>query len=138
VRLIAIALTAVLLTLAAIHIYWALRGVGTTASIPTRSDGTPVLRPGRVATFAVAIALSVAALLIATRAGLMHAKLPEQLIDLGTWAVAAAFALRAVGDFHYVGLFKRVRDTPFARWDTRLFTPLCALIATGTAVVAMS
>lgn len=137
-RPIAIALTLGLLLLAAIHVFWTIRGVGTSASIPTRPDGTPVIRPGRTATFAVAIALSVAALLIATRAGLTNVQLPRQLIDLGTWGVAAAFALRTVGDFRYAGLFKRVQNTPFAHWDTRLFTPLCALIAIGTAVVAMS
>ncbi len=137
-RVIAVVLTAVLLGLAAIHVYWTLRGVGTSASIPTRPDGTPVIRPGRAATFAVAIALSLAALLIAARAGLIHRLLPPRLIELGAWGVAAAFALRAVGDFRYAGLFKHIRDTPFARWDTGLFTPLCVLIAIGAAVVAMA
>ena len=92
----------------------------------------------RATTFAVAIALRFAALLIAARATLVHLQLTPLLFDLGAWAVAAAFALRTVGDLRYAGLFKRVRNTPFARWDTRLFTPLCALIAIGAAVVAMS
>lgn len=92
----------------------------------------------RAATFVVAIALSFAALLIATRAGLAHVRLPPPLVEFGPWGVAAAFALRTLGDFRYAGLFRRVRNTPFARWDTRLFTPLCALIAIGAAVVAMS
>ncbi|NRF91294.1 DUF3995 domain-containing protein [Paenibacillus frigoriresistens] len=30
-----------------------------------------------------------------------------------------------MGDFKYVGLFKRVKQTRFATYDTFLFTPLC-------------
>jgi len=37
-----------------------------------------------------------------------------------------------------VGLFKRVQRTMFARWDSRLFTPLCIAIAVGSGVVAAS
>jgi hypothetical protein len=44
----------------------------------------------------------------------------------GAGALAAGvFAARTIGDFHLTGLFKRVRDTPFARWDDLLYTPLC-------------
>jgi hypothetical protein len=46
------------------------------------------------------------------------------------------FALRTIGEFRYVGLFKRVHSTPFARWDSRLFTPLSAAIAAAAVVVA--
>jgi hypothetical protein len=45
--------------------------------------------------------------------------------------------LRAIGDFRLVGVFKRIRGTPFAWWDSRLFVPLCCFIALGTAVVAL-
>ena len=43
--------------------------------------------------------------------------------------MAAVFALRAVGDFRCVGFFKRVKDTPFAVWDSRLFSPLCGILS---------
>ena len=29
------------------------------------------------------------------------------------------------------------RGTPFARWDSRLFTPLCLAIALGSGIVAL-
>ena len=130
--------TLVVLSLAAVHVYWAVRGVGTTAGIPSRADGTPVFRPGRVATFAVALALGLAATLVAGRAQFLDVGLPPLLLRVGTWVVAVAFAARTVGEFRYVGLFKRVRGTPFARWDSWLFTPLCAAIAIATVVVARS
>jgi hypothetical protein len=49
-----------------------------------------------------------------------------------------AFLLRAVGEFRLVGLFKRIRGTAFARWDTWLFSPLCLLIALAFFFVAAS
>jgi hypothetical protein len=131
-----IGLTLVLITLAALHVVWAIRGVGTTNAIPSRPDGTPVFRPGRIATLGVAIALTVAALLVAGRARLADTGLSPVILHVGVWGVAAAFALRTIGEFRYVGLFKRVRGTSFAQWDTRLFTPLCAAIAIAAALVA--
>jgi hypothetical protein len=131
-------LTLVLLSLAAVHVYWAVRGVGTTAGVPSRRDGTPVFRPGRIATLGVAAALSIAALLVAGRAQLVDVAFSPVVLHVGVWGVATVFVMRTVGEFHYVGLFKRVRGTPFARWDTCLFTPLCAAIATAAVVVARS
>lgn len=32
--------------------------------------------------------------------------------------------LRAVGDFRLVGLFKTVRGTAFAHWDSVLYSPI--------------
>ena len=46
------------------------------------------------------------------------------------------FLARTVGEFRLVGVFKRVRGTPFATWDTWLFTPLCGLIAAGFFLIA--
>jgi hypothetical protein len=112
---VALSLTLVLLSLAAIHVYWAARGVGTTTGIPTRADGTPVFRPSRVATLGVALALGIAASLVAGRAQLIDLGLSTVILRLGVWGVATAFAARTVGEFRYVGLFKRVRGTPFAR-----------------------
>ena len=50
----------------------------------------------------------------------------------------AVFLGRVVGDFRWFGVFKRMRGTAFAWWDTRLFVPLCLLLALGCLVVALS
>jgi lipopolysaccharide/colanic/teichoic acid biosynthesis glycosyltransferase len=44
---------------------------------------------------------------------------------------------RAVGEFKYVGFFKRVRDSKFATLDTFVYSPLCLLLAAGVALVAV-
>jgi hypothetical protein len=54
----------------------------------------------------------------------------------GTWTVGAAFGLGAVGDFRYVGLFRRERGTLFAALDTHVYTPLCVALAAAILYLA--
>ena len=132
------ALAAFLVLVSLVHVYWAARGVASGASVPSHADGTPVFRPGRVATLLVALALLLAALIVLGRAQLLDLRVPPIALRVGIWGVATTFTARTVGEFRYVGLFERVSDTPFARWDTRLFTPLCAAIAIAAILVATS
>jgi Protein of unknown function (DUF3995) len=138
VRVLASLLGTVLLVLAALHLYWAIRGVSGGSAVPSRADGVPILRPGRLASLVVAGALAMAAGLVLARAQLIGAFAPSAWIRNGTWGVALAFGARTIGEFRYVGLFRRVQGTSFARWDARLFTPLCAALAVGTAWLAAS
>ena len=46
----------------------------------------------------------------------------------GLWIIAGIFILRAIGDFRYVGFFKSVKQSAFARADSRYYSPLCLLI----------
>ena len=124
--------------LALLHLYWMVRGVGASAAVPSHPDGTPLFRPGRFSSFMVAAALLLAATIVLGQAHLLRLDLPPGLLRLGTWGVAAVFAARSVGDFRFVGCFKRVRGTRFARWDSLLFTPLCLAIALSAAIVATS
>lgn len=127
----------ILALLGLIHVYWAVRGVsGRSVALPERSNGRPLFQPGRSSTLTVAGGLFGGALTLLAQSGLVWLPIPSSWPRRGAWALAALFGLRAIGDFRYVGLFKRVRDTPFARWDTRLFTPLCFAIAAGSALVA--
>jgi hypothetical protein len=138
VTLLALALASVLFALAALHLYWMVVGVSGGRALPERADGALPLRPGRTASFAVALALSIAGVIVLGRAGLAFAAVPRVLSHVGTWGIAATFAARTIGEFRYVGLFKRVRSTAFARWDTWLFTPICATLACAAAVLASS
>jgi hypothetical protein len=120
---------AILLAIATLHAYWASGGTfGKGAAIPER-NGQPILRPSPIITYLVAGCFALAALVIAMRAGLVPSAAFGPLPHLATWALAAVFAVRAVGDFRYVGFFKRVRGTQFSRLDTALYSPLCCLLA---------
>ncbi|RQR65828.1 DUF3995 domain-containing protein [Burkholderia sp. Bp9126] len=118
--------------LALVHLYWACGGrLGKRAAIPER-DGEPVLRPSRAGTFAVAVALAVSACVVAARAGWLPAP-HSGALAAGTIVLALIFAVRAVGDFRYVGFFKRIRGSRFARLDTLCYSPLCAALSLSIA-----
>ena len=116
--------------LGALHLYWALGGrAGAAAAGPTRPGGAALFTPSPAGTMAVAAALAAAAWIVAVSGGLARPVGPRPLYTAGAWGLALVLLARVVGDFHHVGLFKRVRGTPFAAMDDRLYTPLCAALA---------
>ena len=124
-----------LAALGGLHIYWALGGrwAGDVA-IPTREDGGPVFTPGPWACIAVALGLFGIAGFC-----LMRLWLTEHLqFETGAyWSLATIFALRVIGDFHYVGFFRKVKHTRFAHMDRLLYSPLCMVYSAVFAVLAM-
>lgn len=135
--ILAFPLIAVFLTLSLWHVYWLLGGrVGHDAAIP-EVDGKPVFQPSVVATFIVAVALALCAVLIAATAGLLRLPLSQTVLARLTQALAIVLLLRAIGDFRLVGFFKRIRDTRFARLDTAVYSPLSLLLAIGLSIVGL-
>jgi hypothetical protein len=129
----------ILLLLAAVHAYWAAGGeAGKGAAVPTAA-GRAVIKPSALSTAMVAAGLCVIAAILALRIGWL--KLPgfagdNIVVEVAAWLIAAVFALRAIGDFRYVGFFKRIRDTRFARLDTLAYSPLCAVLAVLIGIAA--
>lgn len=123
--------------LAALHVYWGVGGKwGATTSIPTDTHDRPLFRPGKVACMVVALGLSAMALVEAATALHWDLNLPSGTQEWAAGAVAIIFLLRAVGDFCYVGIFKKIKNTAFARYDTRWYTPLCGYLGLSTAWMA--
>ncbi len=125
--------------LAALHIYWALGGrSGAVAVLPER-DGAPLFQPGLTSTLVVAGLLASAALLVLAHAGRGPGMLlPRWMVTLGVPVIAVVMLARSVGDFRYIGFFKKVRDTRFAVLDTRYFSPIALLLGAATASLAWS
>lgn len=131
-------LIAVFLTLSLWHVYWLLGGrVGRDAAIP-EVDGKPIFQPSAPATFVVAVALALCALLIAATAGLVSLPLSQTVLAWLTRALAGVLLLRAIGDFRLVGFFKRIRDTGFARLDTAVYSPLSLLSVIGSSIIGFA
>jgi Protein of unknown function (DUF3995) len=118
---------------AAFHLHWALGGrLGYSVSLPQRPDGTPVMahRLGwwRPAAGAVALGLAALALLLLGEAERVALPLPGGLVRAALAATGAAFVLRALVPNRYVGFLKSLRTTRWARFDTRLYSPLFLLL----------
>jgi hypothetical protein len=134
--LVATSLCSVFALVGAIHFYWALGGSrGRHLAVPERG-GRPVFDPGRKATFLVGVLLLASGLLVLARAHLLG--LPGAPFRIPTQILSVLLLLRAIGDFRFVGFFKRVRGTPFAFWDTWLFSPLSFALGAGCAFLAAS
>lgn len=126
----------VLAVLGAVHVYWALGGRrGAVAAIPQR-ETVPLFSPTRAATLTVALLLLGAALLVVARVAYHGDAVPSWALAAAVGTVGTVCALRAVGDFRWVGFFKRHRTGPFARRDTWLYSPLSAALAVGCFLVA--
>jgi Protein of unknown function (DUF3995) len=131
-----IVLALTLLILAGIHLYWAAGGLlGKRHAIP-EVRGQLAFKPSRLSTLAVALALISAAFVALLRGFSICTSIPSWLTHWVSIAIGSVFSIRAIGDFHLIGFFKRSRSTGFATWDTWLFSPLCLLIAIAFFFVA--
>jgi len=118
------------------HFYMALAPAsGASGAVPS-VDGKPLFVPTRRATVAVGVALLLFAALVAATAGIVSLGVPHVALTWFSYALDLGLLGRAVGDFRYVGFFKRVRGTSFARLDTLLYSPLCLLLGVAVASVA--
>ena len=108
---------------------------GESGAVPSVS-GEPLFIPSARATLAVALVLLVFACLVAAMAGLVSVGIPQRILSWLCYALALGLFARAVGEFKYVGFFKRVRGSKFALLDTLVYSPLCLLLAVGVALVA--
>jgi hypothetical protein len=126
----------VLLFLAGLHAYWALGGKWASgATVPT-IEGRRTLKPTPLATSLVAFLLVIGAVTICGKAGMFPAGAWAACFGFGSWCLAGVFLLRAIGNLKTFGWFKAVHGTPFAYWDTRLYSPLCLALAVLAGVVA--
>ena len=114
---------------AGFHLRWALGGrLGYSVSLPQREEGIPVMAHRlpwwRPAAGAVAAGLVGLALLLVAHAGHLALPLPAGLVRAALLVAGVAFVARALVPNRYVGFFKSLRTTRWAKYDTRLYTPL--------------
>ena len=134
-------LICILVATSALHIYWAFGGKWASKNvIPTLEGDKPLFRITTIPMFPtlmVAVLLIIAAGLFLWHAGVINIGLPEWLRIAGVWTVTVVFFARAIGEFRYVGFFKKIRDTGFGRLDTKVYSPLCLLVGILAVVVIL-
>ncbi|MCU5654259.1 DUF3995 domain-containing protein [Bacillus mycoides] len=112
-----------------LHVYWAFGGKWATNSVIPTKAGEKAFTPGTGMTLFIALLLSMAAMILLQQANIVHSALPNVFVQMGSWVCIVVFLIRVIGEFHYFGIFKRKKDTQFARMDTVLYVPLCAFLS---------
>lgn len=111
-----------------IHLYWLFGGRrGFAIAVPTRGGVTkqPFFRPRRFEIAAVILIFWAAAALLLMFVEVIPTIGPAWLPSFAGWSLAVVLLLRAIGEFRVIGFFKSIRNTPFARMDTLIYSPLC-------------
>lgn len=122
-----------------LHFYWGFGGKwGSYSVVPTKDDGSPVFIPRTISTFIVAIGLLGFGVFYLIKYGCITVSLPIWLDRYGFWIITFIFILRAIGDFNYVGFFKKHKSSDFALNDTKYYSPLCLLIGVLTLILVFS
>ena len=124
-------------SLAALHFYWAIGGHwGFQLALPQDDAGDTVFSPNALACILVGLGLSAMAFFYGALILPPHwDPLPLTWRPYVGWGIVGLFVLRGIGDFRYVGLFRKIRQTDFAQLDRRFYTPLCWALAVLGALV---
>jgi hypothetical protein len=133
---VAVIVAIVFLVLACWHVVMAFSDLGSASAAVPSAGGKPLFKPSRRSTLLVALVLTGFAGLVACTAGWVDVGLSARVLSWLSYALALGLAARAVGEFRYVGFFKRERGSRFATMDTLVYSPLCLLLAAGVALVA--
>lgn len=124
-----------MLAISGLHFFWAFGGRwGASAAIPTNQEGKMMLNsagnfPSVFATLVVAFGLLAMALLHLEKVQIIQLPLPNWVANLGLKMIAGIFLIRAIGEFRYVGFFKKIKGTTFAILDTKYYSPLCVILS---------
>jgi hypothetical protein len=132
----ALCVTVVFMVLALWHFRMALLPASGAGGAVPSVEGRPLFVPSARTTVAVGLVLLVFAGLVAATGGLVHLGISPRLLSWASLALSLGLLARAIAEFEYVGFFKRVRGSRFAKLDTLLYSPLCLLLALAVAFVA--
>ena len=127
--ILSISLSIVFLILGAVHFYWVMGGEwGFDKAIPTRQNGEKVFNPKKFDSAVVGVGLTLFSVFYLLKSELLNVHAPSWIFTYIGWIIPIIFILRAMGDFNYVGFFKKLKSTEFAKSDSKLFSPLCLMI----------
>ena len=130
--------SSIFFVLSVIHLYWALGGEwGFDKALPTNMEGKRVLNPKKIDSTIVGLGLLLFSFYLLIYVNIVSLDLPNWLMTYGIWFITGLFFLRAVGDFKYIGFFKKIRNTEFGRLDTRFYSPLCLFLSISGIVILL-
>lgn len=126
-------LASIFLILSLLHFYWVFGGKwGLDGAMPKMMQAKVMTEKTRtgfiISTLVVAIGLLGFMMISLYNSSLIEAPFSHTWLWWITIGMAAIFLLRAIGDFKYVGIFKKEKEGLFARRDSRIYVPLCLFL----------
>lgn len=129
----------ILIFVSLIHVYWAFGGRwGTRATLPVKEDGaSTVFVPPTLITLIVSFFILLFSIILLAQSGYLPFYHPDALTKWGCILIASIFILRTIGDFHYIGIFKKIKGTHFSKYDRWMYIPLCLYLAISFVVAVI-
>ncbi|RHW41964.1 DUF3995 domain-containing protein [Neobacillus notoginsengisoli] len=114
-----------------LHVFWAFGGRwGVKAALPTKDESKlPVLQPRMLGTVFIGSLCFFASVLLLVQIDFFAVIKSSPLSKWLCIAGGIVFLLRAIGEGKYVGFFKKIQHTKFAKQDTAFYSPLCVWIS---------
>lgn len=120
-------LSLIFLILATLHLSWAIGSDwGLESTIPTDPSGARIFNPTKGMCLLVGLGLLVCTFMYFINPEPGNPK--NWIFEWGRLLIPIVFLVRALGDFKYVGLTKKIKNTRFAVMDSKYYTPLCFAI----------
>ena len=130
--------TAFFVSISLLHFYWAMGGrYGSITVLPSKPDGQLLFKPGLFSTLVVAFGLLVCASITLGNLSIFDQWIDIRYIQYGTRIIAVIFIARAIGDFRFIGFTKKIKDTTFARNDTRIYSPMSLTLGVISLIITV-
>lgn len=111
------------------HVYWAAGGtVGSKVVLPEMEKEGLAFKPSNFATVIVGLIFFGLGLFPLVAVNVLKIKLPQIVDDYMMIGLGCVFIARAIGEFKYVGFFKSIKHTNFAKYDSKYFSPLALIM----------
>ena len=118
-----------------VHLYWAISGGVPNDYVIPKVNNKKIFSPTRSILLGIGIGFQIFAFTILGHIGVFEFPFLVDFFKYGTWGIAILFFGRAVGDFKHFGIFKKVKNTKFAYWDTNAYIPISLFITALIIVV---
>ena len=107
---ISIILSLIFIILSLIHFYWVIGGTwGFDNSLPTNEEGKRVLHPKKYDSAIVGFGLASFGIFYLLKSQIIEFPIYTWILTYGGWIIPFIFLLRAIGEFKYLGFFKKFK-----------------------------
>lgn len=135
--MIAVILCLILAYAAVFHFYWGLGGkLGIGVSLPQLENGQSAFEHTAMGACLVGLVLAGLIVIVLAFSGFLALPISLSYLHNGIGLFAVLFTMRALSWSKYVGFFKAIRSTRFAKYDSWLYSPLSLLLGVGLALLA--